>query len=120
MPRRRRQSLAVFRRCSLLLLPVLLLLYVLRYTLLQTTVRRVKGRIEVGFASVFSLSQAVTVGVLERLVLYCGYHGKLGMWNAFPHIKRLLTEVGDFVYRAYVSGGWPGAAVMVQPNFWPI
>ena len=26
-------------------------------------------------------------------VLHCGYHGKLGMWNAFPHIKRFLLAV---------------------------
>lgn len=121
MPRRRRRSLAVFRRCSLLLLPVLLLLYVLPlHTTTNDEATPVKGRIEVvGLPPYYSLRQAVTAGVLERLVLYCGYHGKLGMWNAFPHIKRLLTEGGyDFVYRAYVSGGWPGAAVMVQPNFW--
>lgn len=61
-----------------------------------------------------SLRQALAAGVLTELRVHLGYGGRLGMWNAFPHIKAALTRAGY----ASTTAGYNNAAVMIVPNYW--
>ena len=62
----------------------------------------------------YSLRHALAAGLLADLRLHCAYEGALGMWNALPHIEKLLVQAG-YAGRAR---SWAGAATLVVPNYW--
>ena len=65
----------------------------------------------------FSLREALSAGVALQRV-HCGYGGILGMWNAYPHLKKSLIAAGFATTRGGIAFTWREAAVLVVPNYW--
>lgn len=62
----------------------------------------------------YSLRLALASGVPSGLYVRCEYRGRLGMWNGFPHIEKLLQRAG---YEGRANG-ITTAATIVVPNYW--
>ena len=66
--------------------------------------------------AIMTPSMALQSGQISLLRIHCGYGGRLGTWNALPHIVGILrTETYSI---GLLPVDWKMAGLLVVPNYW--